>query len=110
MAQEALAARRHLSKDPRVQAARGLVKQRRYIEAFKILRPIARASGERADRTDVLFLYGLSAIEAARSLPPARRKERLALFDEAIAAAQEHPHREARSGARQARTRAGVLL
>ena len=86
MAQEALAARRHLSKDPRVQAARGLVKQRRHLEALQILRPIARASGERADRTDVLFLYGLSAIEAARSLPPARTKERLALFDEAIAA------------------------
>ena len=69
-AHEAVAARSHLSKDPKVQAARGLVKQRRYIEAFKILRPIAKKSQGRADRTDVLFLFSLSAIEASRRLPP----------------------------------------
>ncbi len=85
-AQEAFAARSHLSKDPKVKAARGLVKQRRYTEALKILRPIAKASAERADRTDVLFLLGLSAIEASRRLPPAGEKEKLALLDEAIAA------------------------
>ena len=83
---EADAARSHLSKDPKVQAARGLIKQRRYIEAFKILRPIAKKSQGRADRTDVLFLFSLSAIEASRRLPPDRAKEKLALLDEAIAA------------------------
>ena len=83
---EAFAARSHLSKDPKVQAARGLLKQRRYIEAFKILHPIARESKGRADRTDVLFLFSLSAIEASRRLPPAKAKERTALLDAAIAA------------------------
>lgn len=74
----------HLSSDPKVRAARGLVKQRRYFEALKLLGPIARESKGRADRTDVLFLYGLSAIEASRRLPPAKAKERTALLDAAI--------------------------
>ena len=76
----------HLSRDPKVQAARGLIKQRRYFGALKLLGPIARESKGRADRTDVLFLFGLSAIEASRRLPPDRAKEKLALLDEAIAA------------------------
>jgi hypothetical protein len=76
----------HLSRDPKVRAARGLVKQRRYFEALKLLGPIARESKGRADRTDVLFLYGLSAIEASRRLPPAKAKERTALLDAAISA------------------------
>ena len=66
--------RSHLSKDPNVQAARGLLKERRYFEALNILRPIARESKGRSDRTDVLFLTGLSAIEASRRLPPARNE------------------------------------
>ena len=74
----------HLSSDPKVRAARGLVKQRRYFEALKLLGPIARESKGRADRTDVLFLYGLSAIEASRRLPPAKAKERTALLDAAV--------------------------
>ena len=74
----------HLSKDPKVQAARGLIKQRRYFEALKLLRPIARESKGRADRTDVLFLTGLSSIEASRRLPPDREKEKIALLDDAI--------------------------
>lgn len=75
----------HLSRDPKVRAARGFIKQRRYFEALKLLRPIAKESKGRTDRTDVLFLTGLSAIEASRRLPPARAKEKLALLDEAIA-------------------------
>ena len=75
----------HLSTDPKVRAARGLIKQRRYFEALRVLRPIARESKGRADRTDVLFLTGLSSIEASRLLPPARAKEKIALIDEAIA-------------------------
>ena len=76
----------HLSSDPKVRAARGLVKQRRYFEALKLLGPIARESKGRADRTDLLFLYGLSAIEASRRLPPAKAKERTAFLDAAISA------------------------
>ena len=83
---EVFAARPHLSKDPDVQAARGLLKQRRYTEALKLLRPIVKESEGRADRTDVLFLTGLSAIEASRRLPPAKTNEITALLDEAIAA------------------------
>lgn len=75
----------HLSSDPKVQAARGLLKQRRYFEALELLRPIVRESKDRADRTDVLFLMGLSSIEASRRLPPGREKEKLALLDDAIA-------------------------
>ena len=76
----------HLSRDPKVRDARGLIKQRRYFEALQLLRPIAKESKGRADRTDVLFLYGLSAIEASRRLPPAKAKERTALLDAAISA------------------------
>ena len=82
---EAAQPRAHLSKDPKVRAARGLIKQRRYMEAFEILRPLARESKDRADRTDVLFLTGLSAIEASRRLRPDKAKEKLALLDDAIA-------------------------
>ena len=75
--------RSQLSKDPRVENARALMKQRRHIEALRILRPLAK--GHR-DRTGVLFLIGLSAIEAARRLPASKEKEKTALLDEAIAA------------------------
>ena len=75
--------RSQLSKDPRVENARALMKQRRHIEALRILRPLAK--GHR-DRTGVLFLIGLSAIEAARRLPAGKEKEKTALLDEAIAA------------------------
>lgn len=80
------AAQSHLSRDPKVRAARALLTQRRYAEALGILRPIAAASYGRADRTDVLFLTGLSAIEASRRMPPARTMEKIALLDEAVAA------------------------
>ena len=73
----------HISKDPKVESARALMKQRRYIEALRILRPLAK--GHR-DRTGVLFLIGLSAIEASRRLPAGKEKEKTALLDEAIAA------------------------
>ncbi len=76
-------ARSHLSKDPRVENARALLKQGRHIEALRILRPLAK--GHR-DRTGVLFLIGLSSIEAARRLPASKEKEKTALLDEAIAA------------------------
>ena len=76
-------ARSHLSADPRVRAARALVKQGRHIEALRILRPLAKGH---PDRTGVLFLIGLSAIEASRRLPAAKDKERTALLDEAVAA------------------------
>ncbi len=76
-------ARSHVSKDPRVENARALMKQRRHIEALRILRPLAK--GHR-DRTGVLFLIGLSAIEASRRLPASQEKEKTALLDEAIAA------------------------
>ena len=76
-------ARSHLSADPRVKAARALVKQGRHIEALRILRPLAKGH---PDRTDVLFLIGLSAIEAARRAKAAKEKERTALLEEAIAA------------------------
>ncbi len=82
---DAAPSRSHLSKDPKVQEARSLLKQHRYYEAFKILQPIARESKGRADRTDVLFLTGLSAIESSRRLPADKEKEKLALLDEAIA-------------------------
>ena len=75
-------ARSHLSADPRVRAARALVKQGRHIEALRILRPLTKGH---PDRTDVLFLIGLSAIEASRRLP-AKEKEKTALLDEAVAA------------------------
>ena len=76
-------ARSHLSKDPRVENARALLKQGRHIEALRILRPLAK--GHR-DRMGVLFLIGLSSIEAARRLPASKEKEKTALLDEAIAA------------------------
>ena len=76
-------ARSHVSKDPRVENARALMKQRRHIEALRILRPLAPSH---PDKEDVLFLIGLSAIEAARRLPAGKEKEKTALLDEAIAA------------------------
>ena len=60
-----------------------LVNKGRYTEALDILRPLAKAH---PDNTDVLFLTGLAAIEAARRLPAEKEKEKIALLDEAIAA------------------------
>ena len=70
----------HLSSDPEVRNARALVENRRYEEALAILRPLAPGH---PDRTDVLFLVGLAAIEASARAAPDRREK---LLDEAIAA------------------------
>ena len=75
-------ARSHLSSDPRVKSARALVKKGRYVEALGILRPLAKGH---PDKTDVLFLIGLSAINASQR-PGTGDEEKTALLDEAIAA------------------------
>ncbi len=72
----------HLSSDPRVKSARDLVKKGRYISALDILRPMAF---DHPDKTDVLFLIGLSAINASQR-PGTGDEEKTALLDEAIAA------------------------
>ena len=74
--------RSHLSSDPRVVDARALVESGRFSEALAVLRPLAP---DHPDRTDVLFLLGLAAIEASRRAD-AGEAERTALLDEAIAA------------------------
>ncbi len=73
--------RSHLSSDPRVKAARAMVKSGRFIEALRILRPLAP---DHPDRTDVRFLIGLAAMEA--SARAATEAEKNALLDEAVAA------------------------
>ncbi len=55
--------RSHLSSDPRVVDARALIESGRFSEALAVLRPLAP---DHSDRTDVLFLLGLAAIEASR--------------------------------------------
>ena len=72
----------HLSSDPAIEYARGLVANGRFDEALDVLRPLVP---DHPDRTDVLFLVGLAAVEAAR-LRDAEAAERTALLDEAIAA------------------------
>ena len=74
--------RSHLSSGPRVVDARALVENGRFSEALAVLRPLAP---DHPDRTDVLFLLGLAAIEASRQTDTGEA-ERTALLDEAIAA------------------------
>ena len=75
-------ARTHLSKDPGVESAKALMKQHRYVEALRILRPLA---AKRPDKKEVFFLIGLSAIEASRRLPASKETVKTALLDEAVA-------------------------
>ena len=74
--------RSHLSSDPRVVDARALIESGRFSEALAVLRTLAP---DHPDRTDVLFLLGLAAIEASRRADTGEA-ERTALLDEAIAA------------------------
>ena len=66
----------------RVAKAQALIKQRRYVEALTVLRPLVAAGGN--DGT-VLFLTGLAAIEASAK-PGISEKSRDAFLDVAIAA------------------------
>ncbi|MCY4137276.1 MAG: surface lipoprotein assembly modifier [Rhodobacteraceae bacterium] len=70
----------HLSADPRVIAARSMVEAGRFEEALHALRPLAP---DHPDRTDVLFLIGLAAIEASGP-PGLGSRERTELLAEAI--------------------------
>ena len=72
----------HLSPDPAIEYARGLVASSRFGEALDVLRPLVP---DHPDRTDILFLVGLAAVKASR-LRDAEAEERTALLDEAIAA------------------------
>ena len=63
-------------------AARTLIRNRRFDEALAVLRPLARG---KAVEAFILFLYGLAAIEAAQK-PGLSEDAREALLDEAIAA------------------------
>ena len=72
----------HLSSDPRVIAARAMVEAGRFEEALHALRPLAPGH---PDRTDVLFLIGLAAIEAS-GRPGLSSGDRTELLEEAIAA------------------------
>ncbi len=74
--------RSHLSSDPRVNDARTLIESGRFAEALDVLRPLAP---DHPDRTDVLFLLGLAAVEASRRADTGEA-ERTVLLDEAIAA------------------------
>ena len=70
-----------LSPGPGVSAARALVRAGRFVEALTDLRPLLQAH---PGRTDILFLTGLAAIEAAQK-PDTPESDRQALLDEAIA-------------------------
>ena len=74
--------RPHLSADPRVNGARALIEGGRFEEALAILRPLAP---NHPDRTDVLFLVGLTAISASQRAGIGDT-ERDGLLDEAVAA------------------------
>lgn len=74
--------RPHLSADPRVSGARALIEGGRFEEALAILRPLAP---NHPDRTDVLFLVGVSAISASQRAEIGDA-ERDGLLDEAVAA------------------------
>ena len=74
--------RPHLSADPRVNGARMLIEDGRFGEALAILRPLAP---NHPDRTDVLFLVGLAAINASQRAGIGDA-ERDGLLDEAVAA------------------------
>ena len=72
----------HLSQDPQVNRARGLIDRGHHRAALKILRPLADSA--RADSTDIRFLIGLAAsASATQSNDP---EEKIARLDEAIAA------------------------
>ena len=70
-----------LSPGPGVSAARALVRAGRFVEALTDLRPLLQAH---PGRTDILFLTGLAAIEAAQK-PDTPESDRQALLGEAIA-------------------------
>ena len=70
----AASGRPHLSSDPRVVDARALIESGRFSEALAVLRPLAP---DHPDRTDVLFLLGLAAIEASRQADTGKRNEPL---------------------------------
>lgn len=70
----------HLSADPQIRAARGMVRSGRFREALRVLRPLVAAH---PDQTDVRFLIGLAAMGASRRVRDEARKR--ALLDEAIA-------------------------
>ena len=70
-----------LSPGPGVSAARALVGAGRFVEALTDLRPLLQAH---PGRTDILFLTGLAAIEAAQK-PDTPESDRQALLGEAIA-------------------------
>ncbi len=76
-------ARSNISYDTLVKNTRDLIKNGRYIEALDMLRPLAKGH---PDKTDILFLLGLAAIEAARVMSATKQKEKTALLDEAITA------------------------
>jgi len=63
--------------------AQALLDSGQFGEVLDTLRPLARRHPE---NTNVLFLLGLAAMEAARRLPPGAEEEREALLDESIAA------------------------
>lgn len=63
--------------------AQALYDAGRFEEALTVLRPL---TGSERLSADVVFLLGLSAIEASRHVPGNARDERDALLDEAIAA------------------------
>ena len=69
------------SSAPGVAEAQALVQGGKFKEALAVLRPLARAN---PDRTDVLFLLGLTATEASQR-PDAAEGDQEALLDEAIA-------------------------
>ena len=77
------AADNHLSTDPKVVEARELHTAGRHEDAVAVLRPLV-ADATRPDRTDVRFLLGLNAIEAAAR--QSTRESQVAFLDEAIAA------------------------
>ena len=63
-----------------VATAQALVKAGKFNEALTVLRPLLQAH---PDRTDILFLTGLAAIEASRR-PGTPESDQKALLDEAI--------------------------
>ena len=71
----------HLSTDPEVVRAREAFHAGRFGEALTILRPL---SARRPDGADILFLRGLSAVEASQR-PGTAPDEAEALLDDAVA-------------------------
>jgi len=78
----------HLSHDPAVAHARGLIHSGEHRAALNILRPLS-TDIERADITDIRFLIGIAAITAAVNIDAADEQEtetKDALLSEAVAA------------------------